>query len=161
MFPNHPYRYFSSPSKKGDFQFPQVNLSFYCNLLTVADFCIPSSVFLDQVILFLWLLFCTSCFVNLFLCLLPPPGVPLYPCSNASPKSRQSLPAEVTTMPNRDKQSVPIPYRWCSWSCHDEFFLLTTASSCWLGLCFAVILSCCAAATLIILYFISVFDFSF
>lgn len=75
MFPNHPYRHLSSPSKKGDFQFPQVNLSFYCNLLTVADFCIPSSVLLDQIILFLWLFFCMSCFLNLFLCLLPPPGV--------------------------------------------------------------------------------------
>lgn len=45
---------------------------FFCsNLLTVADFCISSSVLLDQVIIFLWFFFCMSSFLNLFLCLLP------------------------------------------------------------------------------------------
>lgn len=100
-----------------------------------------------------------SCFLNLFLCLLPSPGVCLYPCSSAAPKSGKNLLAEVSSTPNRAKHSLPVSYRWRSWSHHAEFFLFTTDSDCWLGLCFIVIPSCCAAVTHYSLFYLCVWFF--
>lgn len=98
-----------------------------------------------------------SCFLNLLPCLLPSPRVRLHPRSSAAPEGGQSLPAEVSPGPNRDKLSPPISYRWRSWSHHAEFVLFTTASDCWLGLCFTVI----SRSFPVVLLYLSLFSILF
>lgn len=76
-----------SLQKKGDFQFLQVNLSFYGNL-TVVDFYIASSVFcfytkqFCPTVLPLYVLFSKS----ILPCLLPSPGVCPHTCPSAVAK---------------------------------------------------------------------------
>lgn len=82
----------------------------------------------------------------------------LFKCSA---QSGQSLPAEVSPMPNRANQSSFISYRRHSWSHHAELVLFTTSLYWWFlaGLCFRVISKSFPVSS-IVLHFICVFDFS-